>query len=302
MAWRKAPKRNYFLYGIAGFVLLYVGFIALRALHTSAVFARHDRINIAFYGDEATILSFGLTDNVNYIVSLSHEQKIMIPGGYNQYPMGSLGKLVEIEKDPDILQRAFSSMISAYVNYYVSPKRAEVFQKPDTDQPAYQKVDLIRRLFSSSNLTNMNVIDKIYIGYLIAKRRQQDYVVLRSSIRRDEEDGAHIFSEKSFLKKYKGFFYYQTLREEGMETQIKYNNYKSAVTLSRVIEGQGIRVADLSASDRNVSRCIIRTRAPRTSKTVDFIARSFSCDIETGETEGVDIIVYLGEEIESQWE
>jgi hypothetical protein len=293
MAWRKsgAKRHNMILYGVAGAIFLYMAIVTLRALHTSAIFARHDRINVAFFGEEATILSFGLTDNVNYIVSLSHEQKIMIPGGYNEYPLGSLGKLVAIEKDPSILQRTFSSMTSAYVNYYVSPKKPEVYEKPDTDEPTYQKLDLITRIFSSKNMTNMNVFDKMYVGYLIAKRRQQDYVVLRGA------------SEKSFQKKYKGFYNHQSLREEGLEVKILYHNYKSAVTLSRIIEGQGIRIVDLSPTSRvDFQNCLIRSNLTRSSQTIRFLQHAFHCSLEQGETEGVDIVLYLGKEIENLWE
>jgi len=302
MAWRKSSQQTNILYGIALVIILYVCFLGIRVVRASALFARHDRINVAFYGEEATILSFGLTDNVNYIVSLSHEQKISIPGGYNEYPLGSLGKLVGLQKDPAILQRTFSSMISAFVTYYVSPKHAKVYEKPDTDEPEYQKIHLIKSLFSSSNMTNMNILDKVYIGYLIAKRRQQDFVVLRSTVLRDQDDGTRIFSEKSFLKKYKGFFYHQTLREEGLEVQLKYSVYKSAVTLSRVIEGQGIRVVDLAQSERNNPQCILRTRMPDTNNTVRFLSRAFKCIVEAGDTEGVDIVIYLGKDLERLWE
>ncbi len=275
---------------IAACILVYVGFIMLRSVHESAIFVKPDRINVAFYGEEAIILSFGLTDEVNYIVSLSHEQKIFIPGGYNQYPLGSLGKLVELQKDPKILQRTFSSMISGHAQFYVSPKHPDVYQKPDTDAPKYTRKELISKIFSGKYQTNMNVFDKFYVAYLISKRRQQDYVVLRSA------------SEKTFLKKYKGFFYQQSLREEGKEVQIKYDTYRSALTLSRVIEGQGIRVVDLSSSDRENDQCVVRSNLEQNTPTVRFLTRTFACQFEKGDTEGVDIIIYLGKNLEKIWE
>ncbi len=305
MAWRKtkSSKQHIFLYVATAAILIYLAIVTVRVVYVSAIFARHDRVNVAFFGEEATILSFGLTDNVNYIVSLSHEQKIMIPGGYNQYPLGSLGKLVEIEKDPTILQRTFSSMTSAHINYFISPTKPDVYEKPDTDEPTYKKRDLIGKIFSSKYMSNMNIIDKLYVSYLIGKRRQQDYVVLRSTVRRDEDDGARIFSEKSFQKKYKGFFYHQSVREEGMEVQIRYSMYKSAVTLSRVIEGQGIRITDFSLTDRtDVKRCLIRTNESKKTHTVQFLKRALMCDVEQGETEGVDVVLYLGKDLEALWE
>ena len=292
----------YLLYGIAGAILLYVGAIGAQALQDSSLFSRPDRLNVAFYGEEAIVLSFGLADEVNYVVSLSHEEKIVIPGGYNQYPLGSLGKLVALQKDPDIMQRAFSSMLSAYVNYYVSPRNPAVYQKPDTDAPQYKRTALIGKLFSHQHQANMNIFDRLFVTYLIAKHRQQDYVVLRSAVRRDVDDGTHIFSEKNFQKKYKGFFYYSTLREEGMEVQIKYNVYKSALTLSRIIEGQGIRIVDLTRTEKQVSRCLVVTSAEVKSNTVRFLAKALRCPVEKGATEGVDVVIYLGKELEKIWE
>ncbi|KXK10576.1 MAG: hypothetical protein UZ22_OP11002000680 [Microgenomates bacterium OLB23] len=194
-------------------------------------------------------------------------------------------------------------MTSSFVNYYVSPQSPEVYEKPDTDEPSYQKRALIQRIFSGGSMTNMNFIDKLYIASLIAKRRQQDYVVLRSTVKRDADDGSRIFSEKAFQKKYKGFFYHQNLREEGMGVQLRYGNYKSAATLSRIIEGQGIRVVDLATTNRyEVHRCLVRTNENVSLHTVRFFVSAFGCDVESGETEGVDIIVYLGKELENVWE
>lgn len=308
MAWhKKPPQRRYVVKIIIIILFLYLGLVMLRSFRGSAIISRPDRINLGMYGNEAVLLSFGLEDGVNYIVSLSHEHKITIPGGYGEYRFGSLGKLVMLQKDSRIMQRAFSSMISAYTNYFIMPRNPDVYQKIDTENPEYSRVTIIKQLFSGKNISNMNVIDRVYIAFLVAKRRQQDYVVLRSSVRRDAKDGDRIFSEKSFQKKYKGFFYHQSFREEAKEVQIVYSNYTSAQTLSRIIEGQGIRVVDLAEIEEKNSHCILRidknsTKPLKSISTVRFLSREFNCIVIEDDTRGADIVIIPGEDVEVLWE
>ena len=299
----ESKNKPYFklTYAVAVIIFIYIGFVFVRSLGRSIVLRKVDRINVAVYGEEALLLSFGLTDNVHYIVSFSHGDKVSVPGGYGRYAVGSLGKLASIEKDPELVARTFASMSSSYVDYYLFPNNSEVFEKPDTDSPAYVPSEIIRRLFSPSSTTNASLIDKLYLSYLIGRMRSQDFVVLRS-ISQENADGELEFSEKRFLKKYKGFFYHQTLREEGKELQILYNSYPGAVTLSRVIEGQGIRVVDLSNEEEEIGEhCIVRYGKGQESRTSFYLSDRFGCKHEGGDTEGSDIILIMGSSLTEKW-
>lgn len=292
------------LYGFVALFVIYLGFIAVRSFRQSLILDKRDRINIVFYGEEAVLLSFGLADDVRYIVSFSHADKVSVPGGYGRYPVGSLGKLAELEKDPDLIYRTFASMASAQVDYYVFPKNAGVFEKLDTDTPAFIPNVFIKQLFSHAYISNLSLLDKLYMTYLISKYRVNDFVVLRS-IAQENEDGGTNFSEKRFLKKYKGFFYHESLRDEAKEIKIIYSDsYASAVTLGRVIEGQGIRVVDLSEQQDDApvqAGCLVTYSSFEESKTAVYLEKRFGCRMRKGKTEGADIILNLGQQLSETW-
>jgi hypothetical protein len=298
---RSNSKQKRILYIIAGIILLYIGVIFVRSLQHSLILDKKDRLNIVFYSDEAVLLSFGLKDNVHYIGSFSHKDKVSVPGGYGRYAVGSLGRLANLEKDSDLIGRTFSSMASMYVDFYIFPKNAEVFDKPDTDTPYYSSTDFIKRLFSSDFQTNAGLLDRIYIALFLSRIRGNNFVVIRS-VSQKSEDGDIEFSERRFLKKYKGFFYHESLREEGKAVQILYDAYPGAVTLSRVIEGQGIRVVDLSRSEKEIrDRCVVQHNEDTTSKTVYYLTRLFGCTVKKGEVQSADIIFSMGSELTEEW-
>ena len=293
-----------YVYIFIAFLIFYGIFVAIRAIRNSAFLDQRDRVNIVFYGEEPKLLSFGLTDDVNYIVSFTNEDRADIPGGYGRYAVGSFGRLAEVERNKAIIRHAFASMTSTYIDYYVAPKKSlGVFVNSDAAEPTYQRGGLIRSLFSANTYTNANFFDKIYLSWLIAKKRQSSFIPLKSTVVPGKNGAKPSFSEKGFQKKYKGFFYHQGLREESGEVQIRYQNYASALVLSRIIEGQGIRVVDLSLGETLIhQRCIVRHNLSSKSKTVYFLLKRFSCLEQKGDAGGSDILFILGPELEKEWE
>jgi len=300
----KQPSKTkiYALYIFIWLVGIYSVFVSLRALRQSIVLDSLDRVNVVYYGKDVELISFGIKDDVNYIVSFSHNDNVSVPGGYGRYNVGALGKLAQIEKDQPLIGRTFSSMISAHVDYYVMPKKPDVYDGEGTDDPMFEPRQLISQLFSSSYATNAHFFDKLYLSYLLSKHRQKDFAPLRSISEITVGKEAN-FSERRFLKKYKGFFYHQSLREEGKQVKVLYDSYSSAVTLSRVIEGQGIRIADLSESDdsRLVMGCRVTYADDGSSKTLHYLQRTFGCAREKAHVEGADMILTIGAGVAERW-
>jgi hypothetical protein len=293
------------VYIFVGFLCLYAFFATFRSLRQSIILDSRDRVNIIFYGNTPVFLSFGLTDEVNYIMSPSHNLLVQAPGGYGQYPAGSLGRLADIEQKPELIQRAFSSAISGFVDYYIAPKKNEVYKNQDNSnsEPQFKKIELIKQLFSPQSQSNMNFFDKIFISSVISKKRQSDFVVLKPVEKTDEKENDSVaFYEKGFQKKYKGFFFHQSLREEGLSLKLLYYSDSAAVVLSRIIEGEGIRVVDLAKLDEaRKGRCFIQHNLAAKTKTVQFLSKQFNCSVEKGDVEGSDIIMVLGSELEEEW-
>lgn len=299
---RTFNRQKSFIYIFIAFLIVYGLVVSIRSFQESMFLDASDRINVMFYGKKTTLMSFGLTDNVNYIMVFNPEHKVQVPGGYDEYKVASLGRLSDIEEDEELIRRSFSSAISGIVDYYVMPKESKIEDKGGTASPEFSRLKLIQTLFSPDMKSNMNFMDRIFLASTIVKRRQSDFVVLKPVSNVDEDSGDIYFYEDGFQKKYKGFFFHQSLREEGYAVQILYDNYESATILSRVIEGQGIRIVDLSRlDDARTGRCTIQHALDEVSKTVHFLAQQFDCVIEKGDVEGSDIILVLGKELEEEW-
>lgn len=302
----KKKRNNIFIIVTIVFLLTYSLVVFARSLKESLLLNARDRINIVFYGEESMVVSFGITDNVNYIVTFDNKDKVTVPGGYGRYPIGALGRLTEVEKDKKIIQKSFSSMISGYVDFYIVPKKNTIYSDEKmhqkSDRPEYVRRDLIARIFSQKEFTNITFLDKLLAASLIARRRQQDFIFLKTCTSETENDET-LYSEKNFLKKYKGFFYHQSLREESEDVKIVYSTYKSAVILSRVIEGQGIRIVDLALNKEDLTqRCVIIYDEKKRSKTIYYLSQRFGCKVQKGSVEGADIIMILGKDLEKNWE
>ena len=111
-----------------------------------------------------------------------------------------------------------------------------------------------------------------------------------------------IFDYNSFYKKFQGSFFQKTYRNYDINVQIIYTkSYKTALLLSQMIEGEGIRVVDLSSQDKFIKGCLLITNKEiSTTKTYLRLADFFKCRLKIGETTVSDIILVLGD-LEKEW-
>lgn len=266
-----------------GFICLYLLFRLGKAFKNSLFFSQRDRINIVFYGEKPAFFSFGLADNVHYLGYFNNDFLVFVPGGYGRYRIGSLGKLANLEKKPKIIQSTFSSMISAYVDFYFYPQKAEVYSETASSEVGPLTV------FKINYQTNANFFDRLYLLFLLINKRKGDFSLLRTDL-----------NEEDFFSRYLGYFYQKFLRQERKNLQIDYRNYQNVQVLSRIIEGEGIRVVDLTPVEDAPPNCQIIDNI--LSKTSLFLAKIFDCKISKGDSGVGDIRLILGEKLEKEWE
>jgi hypothetical protein len=72
--------------------------------------------------------------------------------------------------------------------------------------------------------------------------------------------------------------------------------------MSRILEGEGIRVVDLSAVEKSKKDCLIQDSSANFSQTAKYISRLLDCPLKYSEVSGSDIQVFLGDKIEREWE
>jgi hypothetical protein len=111
------------------------------------------------------------------------------------------------------------------------------------------------------------------------------------------------FDRKQFFKNYQGLFYKKTYRQENLTVQIFYTKkYNVADLISQILEGEGIRVVDISNKESDLKKgCRVYYSSKNKSQTVLDIGRFFDCFLEKKETPISDIIIILGS-LEKNWE
>lgn len=248
---------------------LYVIMTIIRSFSDSLFFSRPGRITLLYYSDVPKIVSIGRSDGVSYELFFTSDKRILVPGGYGRYRIGALQRMADIEKKPELLTRAFSSALSAQVDY------------------------------TMTNNAHIPLLDRLYLYFLLFHQKKSDFITLNTRYV-DPANNAD-YSENSFQKKYKGFFYDKQLRAEGKNVSITYATYSSAKTLSRILEGEGIRVVDVSYQPTAKRECSIIEHGPR-SLTAHYLANMFSCTVKEGAVKGADIQLILGSKIEQDWE
>ena len=142
--------------------------------------------------------------------------------------------------------------------------------------------------------SNARFLDRVYIYLQILQTSPSSFQNLDIGILTKKIQNQTHLSAEAFGKEYKGFFYNKTYRTERLSVQIKYTkNYDTAAAMGKILEGNGIRVVDISVSDSQPKKCNVTTTTASRTKTVEDIRRVFSCDLITGNADTSDIIFNL---------
>ncbi len=290
-------------------VALYVGlalcvlillYICINQFLSSAFFLTNDRVNILFYSEIPVYFSFDRNGEVHYATSFQSEGRVAIPGGYGTYRLGGIGKLVLIDKNPDLLNKSFSRITGSMLNYYFYPQTNMVYYgtKDGVHLPLWTDIFLAN--------SNANIFDRLYVWFQFMGKRSTDFQEIK--IKKIQSGDEILLSDVTFAEQYLGYFYQKKLRKENKTVQILYqSSYIAATNISRIIDGEGMRVVDIDISSKpkvksQKSQCgVIENTKNGYSKTAIKIASFFHCDLLIGKGRVSDIVLELGS-IEKSWE
>lgn len=279
------------------FVLLY---ICISQFLGSAFFLSNDRVNILFYSEIPVYFSFDKNGEVHYATSFQSEGRVAIPGGYGTYRLGGIGKLVLLEKNPDLLNKSFSRITGSMLNYYFYPRKNVVYYgvKEGVHLPSWIDIFLTD--------SNANIFDRFYVWFQFMGRRNTDFQEIK--IKRIQSGDEILLSDATFAEQYLGYFYQKKLRKENKTVQILYRtSYIAATNISRIIDGEGMRVVDIDTSSNlkaqgSKQQCAVMENTKNNfSKTAVKIASFFHCGLSKGKGRVSDIVIELGS-IEKVWE
>ncbi len=289
-------QNNRIKYVLVVLILLLIIVIG-NELRQSLFFKNPERVNFAVYGKYPVVYSLGIKDKTNYKIMFYPDLKVQIPGGYGLYRVGAIGKLVKLEGVPSIFKKVFSSAVFSFIDFYFYPSGEEIYYGQN------DKIeDKFKPLSFFSLKSNASFFDKVYLSMILYLRRKSDFntldLISDASSNKDE-----ILSVDDLYKHNLGYLYKSLYRKEKRNIQIIYTKkYETAVNLSRIIEGSGIRVVDISVGKvDNMKDCKVIEGADRFSQTAIDLSAFFNCHLEKGKTDVSDIIFNL-DSAEKDWE
>ncbi|MGB9707394.1 MAG: hypothetical protein ACPL1D_01435 [Microgenomates group bacterium] len=226
---------------IFGFILT-AAFLFFKDIKKSVFLKPKERVNVVFYGEKTFFYSLA-KDGINYLIVFPPEIKILIPGGYGYYRLGGLGKLVSLEKKPELYKKTFSLATASMVDLYFYPCQSKVFYRATNN---YNYPQLLSSFFYCSNTST---IDRIIIWfYLLQNKNKVIYLDFKTT-----KD--NLFDDENFFKEKQGIFYKKIFRQKKKDVQIIYTKSdKTALKISRIIEGEGIKVSDIDLLDNFLIR------------------------------------------------
>ena len=261
---------------VLGLALIYLLFKNI----TASIFLRNqDKINLVFYGKDTRLFSLDSKD-VDYVVNFPPEAVVLVPGGYGEYRVGALNKLVDLEGKPQLFQRAFSVAAGAFVDIYFYPPETTIFYDEEREKgfsPSFREI-----FFSKSNA---NLVDRLFVFLDLTAQGKQTYKFIEP----DDE--------------LQGVFYKKAYRKEALNVQIIYTeSYGTAVLISKLLDGEGIRVVDLTRNEETTKSCELITKKDRfNSETIRGLKDFFDCNLKEGDPLVSDIILKLGS-LEKEWQ
>src|SRR3989344_49921 len=110
--------------------VLLIGVIALifglTRIYNSLLIQKPERINVFVLDQNPIFLSLSTIGESNYFLNFYPDLKINVPGGYENYRVGALGKLSDLERDSGVLSRTISEATLTFMDFYFYPKKPNV--------------------------------------------------------------------------------------------------------------------------------------------------------------------------------
>lgn len=281
--------------GVVFFGLVY---FLVKSFTASLFFKNSDRLNLIIYNKQPVLFSIGLKDRVNYSLVFYPDLRVKVPGGYGYYRVGALEKLIELENKPQLLSRTFSALTNSFVTQSFYDSTTQIYYG-DRSKNMVAQIPSFISLFTMKSETGF--LNKIFIALQFIGRRPYEFIPMQIDEKMVNKDSFAL--NEVFDQAYQGYFYQKTLRNEKLNVQLFYNmNYDATLVMSKLIEGNGVRVVDISQTDKPISNCqiTVNDRAYR-SYSSQILSTFFNCTVQKGGTTVSDIIIKIGEK-EKEWD
>jgi len=262
-------------------------------LYKSLFIKKPERINLLFLNQNPTLMSLSTVGESNYYFNLYPDLKLNVPGGYGDYRVGALVKLSQLENDSELISRAIEGSTFTFLNYYFFPNKVQTyFGKASSSEFDLNLKNII------FNKSNASFFDKVYLFIKIVGVQNHNFIKLNAFEKLNNNKDL-VFDSERFSEEYNGLFFQHTYRDERKSVQILYtNNYNSADMIAKILENNGIRIVDISKTDKTDKNCRVFEKAKKYSITSKNISTYLGCELVNNDTGISDIIIFLGDKEE----
>ncbi len=286
---------------IVFFIALFI-YLGIKDIKKSIFIKGKERVNVVFYGEKTFFSSFS-KESTNYLIKLEAEKKYLIPGGYGYYRLGGLGKIVSLDRKPELFKKTFSMLTSSMVDLYFYPCQTKIFYYSRKEEN-YPK--LLSPFF---NCSNASMIDRFTVWFNLLRNKNK-FLYLDFKVNKD-----NILDDESFYRENLGIFYKTIYRKQKKDVQILYTkSYKTAFKIGQIIEGEGIKVSDIDLFNNFVLRnpnqgfknlnykdkCWVIENEKKPSVVAKNLVSFFNCQFYYLDDYFVDTIFILGSK-EEEW-
>ncbi len=268
-----------------GVLSLILAYILFRGYTESLFNTSLSRINIGIWGKHSYVVSLGKTTKQNYIFLFPNSYEVQVPGGLKGYKIGALGKLADLEKDPQLFAKAMGQGSGVFIHKYIHEPKSEIYDE-DAWLDSIKLVDIKRDIEGTLlQQGDLSIFDRLYVYFAIRDARPSQTTLVRVKENMPEL-----------------LLYDKVFRNEKKLVQMMYtDSERTAFFISQLLENSGIRVADIAKSTTLLPNCTIIDSGKTFSQTSKFLSSYFGCDLQKGDTGLYEIQWVLNRGVEERW-
>ncbi|MBP6993664.1 hypothetical protein KBB12_00285 [Candidatus Woesebacteria bacterium] len=272
------------IFGIST-ICLVIAYLTFNSYSQSLFNTPLTRVNIAIWGEHSYVISLGKTARQHYIFLFPNSYEVQVPGGLRGYKIGSLGKLAQLEQDPQLFAKAMGQGSKVFIHKSLHNSSGTIYDNNtwlDSMKFAQIRNDILRSIFGSGDLT---LFDRLYLYLTIREARPSQTTLVRVKDTVPEL-----------------LLYDKVFRSEKKLVQVLYtHSEKTALFIAQLLENSGIRVADITQNPSPQSTCTIIEPGTTYSQTSQFLSSYFDCELARGDTGLYEIQWILDERVEKEW-
>ncbi len=268
-------------------IIIVLAFTFKEAYSKSLYVRKNSRVYVGIWlGKDAYVVSISQNIGQSHLLYYPPEQEVVIPGGLKTYKIGALGKLAQLTGDNKLFKKALSQISSLPIDESLYLDKNEVYyegSKVEERSIGSIASEMRSALWSLKGTTLMN---KVFLYQKLGNMR-----------------GSNTELYVKFKPDPVGMYDREFRSEKRLVQMIHSNTLNTAVFLSKLLEGVGIRVSDIGSQPPtgDGGECQVIERDSEQSATSRYIVEYFGCTYRQGDTGLYEVQFILSKRLVDEW-